>query len=106
MRRLQPTRPLANVRSGVIPTAIVKLTAIRAPNKATVDVNVFALLEASVGVAVGAGVEYVEVVLFCASTPVASIKVARRRRIAIKMKLFAGTIAINLSIFFLMEKEK
>lgn len=44
---------------------VAKLTAIKAPNKATVDVRVFALLGWSVGVAVGAGVALnVDVVLF------------------------------------------
>jgi hypothetical protein len=37
--------------------------AIRAPNRATVDDSVFALLDASVGAAEGEGVEYVEVVV-------------------------------------------
>ena len=72
-----------------------KLTAIRAPNRATVDVRVFALLEESVGVGVGVGVEYVAVVLFWASTPEANIRATRRReKIAITMESLELTIAI------------
>lgn len=78
-----------------------KLTAIRAPNRATVDVSVFALLEESVGVAVGAGIEYVVVVvLFWASTPEASIRATRRReKIAITMESLELTIVIAVFFF-------
>lgn len=84
--------------------AIAKLTAIRAPNRATVDVRVFALLEESVGVGVGVGVEYVAVVLFWASTPEASIRATRRReKMAITMESLELTIAIIGGCFFLVK---
>lgn len=74
---------------------IAKLTAIRAPNRATVDVRVFALLEESVGV--GTGLEYVAVVLFWASTPEASIRAKRRReKIAMMMESLELAIAITV----------
>lgn len=72
-----------------------KLTAIKAPNRATVEVRVFALLEESVGV--GIGFEYVAVVLFWASAPEASIRATRRReKMAIMMESLELAIAITV----------